>query len=106
MPDVFLSYATEDGEPAEAVYQALINAELKCWTARREIVPGRDWTTSIVQAITECEILLLIHSEAANKSRHVFREVQLAFENEKTVLPLKIDKSEFAAGLKYYLGPV
>ena len=47
--------------------------------------------------------VLLLFSNAANKSEHVLREVELAAQGKKPILPLRIDVSEPAGGLKYML---
>ena len=38
--DVFISYASEDAAPADAVRAALEGAGIRCWIARRDIMPG------------------------------------------------------------------
>src|ERR1700694_3253267 len=74
--------------------------------AKRAIIPGTDWTPAIVNALTAARLMILVCSDAANKSKHVFRETQFAFESDLKVIPLKIDQTQPSAELRYYLGPV
>ena len=103
---IFISYSSKDEGAAEAVVDFLSRAGFSCWMAKRALVPGTDWTPAIVAALTTSRLVILFCSEAANHSRQVFRETQLAFENGIRVLPLKIDEAQLSAELRYYLGPV
>jgi hypothetical protein len=47
--DVFLSYAAQDKPTADAVCARLEQQGIRCWIAPRDILPGRDWRTSIVE---------------------------------------------------------
>ena len=49
--DVFISYSSKDKYAADAVCSRLENGNLRCWYAPRDIAPGADWASSIVQAI-------------------------------------------------------
>ena len=64
---------------------------------------GSSYHEEIVQAIENSRAVLLLFSSSANKSAHVLREVELAEQGRKPILPLRIDVSDPAGGLKYML---
>jgi hypothetical protein len=102
--DVFISHSHHDKPVADAACAALEAKGIRCWIAPRDIDPGQDWATSIVQAIRGCQIMLLVFSGHANQSPQVQREVERAASSRKVLLPLRIDEVSPEAALEYYLG--
>jgi formylglycine-generating enzyme required for sulfatase activity len=101
--ELFISHSSADGEAAEKLVAELENAGLTCWLASRDVSFGGAYQAEIVDAIDHCRALLLVFSDAANRSEHVLREVELAAQGRKPIFPLRIDRSEPAGGLKYLL---
>ena len=104
--DVFISYSSKDATAANAACAALEAAKIRCWMAPRDILPGALWGASIVRAINECRVMVLIFSGNANGSAQVHREVDQAFGNGKAVVPLRIEDVRPADELAYYLNTV
>ncbi len=104
--DVFISYSTKDATAAKAACAALEADKVRCWIAPRDIVPGAKWGASIVRAINECRVVVLIFSGSANDSDQVQREVDQAFSKGKAVVPLRIEDVKPADELAYYLDTV
>jgi len=101
--DLFISHSSEDAETALTLVADFENRNISCWVAPRDIPMGSSYHEEIVQAIENSRAVLLLFSSAANKSEHVLREVELAAQGKKPILPLRIDVSEPAGGLKYML---
>jgi formylglycine-generating enzyme required for sulfatase activity len=101
--DLFISHSSADAETAQALVTDFENRNISCWMAPRDIPMGSSYHEEIVQAIENSRAMLLLFSNAANKSEHVLREVELAAQGKKPILPLRIDVSEPAGGLKYML---
>jgi formylglycine-generating enzyme required for sulfatase activity len=101
--DLFISHSSEDAETALALVADFENRSISCWVAPRDIPMGSSYHEEIVQAIENSRAVLLLFSSAANKSEHVLREVELAAQGKKPILPLRIDVSEPVGGLKYML---
>lgn len=101
--DLFISHSSEDAEAALALVADFENRNITCWVAPRDIPMGSSYHEEIVQAIENSRAVLLLFSSAANKSEHVLREVELAAQGKKPILPLRIDVSEPVGGLKYML---
>lgn len=104
--EVFVSYSTKDAKAANATCAALEGAEIRCWMAPRDIVAGAQWGASIVRAINQCQVMVLIFSGNANGSAQVHREVDQAFSKGKVVVPLRIEDVLPADELAYYLNTV
>jgi hypothetical protein len=56
--------------------------------------------------IDQCRVMVLIFSTHANLSKQVRREVQQAFEEEKPVVPFRIEDVKPEKALRYFIGPV
>lgn len=76
---------------------------ISCWISGRDVPLGGAYQSEVVDAIGQCRAMLLLFSEAANKSEHVLREVELAAQARKPIYPLRIDGVEPIGGLKYML---
>src|SRR6185295_13519854 len=101
--DLFISHSSADADTALALVTDFENRNITCWMAPRDIPMGSSYHEEIVAAIENSRAVLLLFSNAANKSEHVLREVELAAQGKKPILPLRIDVSEPAGGLKYML---
>src|SRR6266550_3579590 len=101
--DLFISHSSADADTAQALVADFENRNITCWMAPRDIPMGSSYHEEIVQAIENSRAVLLLFSNAANKSEHVLREVELAAQGKKPILPLRIDVSEPAGGLRYML---
>jgi formylglycine-generating enzyme required for sulfatase activity len=103
---VFVSYSSQDKPTADAVCATLESRGIHCWIAPRDVTPGEDWAKEIIRAISGCRVMVLVFSSHSNYSRQVCREVQNAFEMDRTVIPLRVEVVAPVESLKYYIGPV
>jgi hypothetical protein len=101
--DVFISYASEDKPTADAVCAELESAGIRCWIAPRDVLPGIDYSESIIRALHTTRILVLVFSACANRSPHVMREVERAVSRGMPVIPLRIEKVELSPSMEYYI---
>lgn len=104
MWDVFISYSTEDKQIADAICHSIENEGIKCWIAPRDVGAGNSYASEIIKAIKNCKIVILVASKYTNKSQHVLNEVNSAVDNNKIILPFKIDSENFTEEYGYYLG--
>jgi hypothetical protein len=101
--DVFISHSSVDKQVADAVCAALESKGVKCWIAPRDIPAGSSWGASIVEAIEDSRVMLLVFSAHANKSDQVMREVERAVAKKKPVVPLRIDAESMRKDFEYFL---
>ncbi|HSK73578.1 MAG TPA: toll/interleukin-1 receptor domain-containing protein [Pyrinomonadaceae bacterium] len=102
--DVFISHSSKDKETAEAVCHFLEQNKIRCWMAPRDILPGKKWANEISEAISNCQLMLLVFSSNANNSDDIERELHLASVAKIPIIPLRIEDVPMSGTLKYYLG--
>lgn len=91
--DVFISYSSQDMEAAQAICHVLEQNEIRCWMAPRNIPPGSDYGDVIDEAIKSCKAVVILYSEKAASSPWVTGELNVAFEEQKTIIPFRLDKT-------------
>lgn len=103
MRQVFISHSSKDIAVAEKVVGTLEANGISCWVAPRDIPAGSIYGAEISKGIKNCSVLLLIFSENSNNSDAVIREVQLAFEEKKIIVPLRLEIIAPCDGLNFFL---
>lgn len=88
---VFVSYSRADSEFALNLATDLKNVGLDIWLDQLDIPVGAIWDNEIEMALQKCESVILILSEHSTRSNNVLNEVYYALEENKKVLPVKID---------------
>jgi hypothetical protein len=101
--DVFISYSSHDKATADAACARLESQGIRCWIAPRDVLPGRPWAASIVTAITNSRLLLLVFSDGANNSEQVQREVERAAAKRIPILPFRIENVAPTAAMEFFL---
>jgi type II secretory pathway pseudopilin PulG len=104
--DVFISYSSADKAVANAVCAELENHGIRCWVAPRDIRPGEEWGESIVDAINNCRVMVLVFSSSANESPQIRREVERAVNKGVIIVPLRIEEVLPTRSLEYFIGAV
>ena len=94
---VFISYASEninsttsDRKVADRICTALESQGIRCWIAHRDILPGDAWMDAITDAVDQTKIIILVFSANTEKSKWVKDEIGLALEENKTIIPFRI----------------
>ena len=100
---VFISHSTRDKLAADAICRSLENGLTRCWIAPRDIPPGRDWPSSIVEAIANCQAMILILSTSANMSTDVMKEIALAAKYRVWIMPIRVEDVNPSGTLEYHL---
>ena len=100
---VFISHSTSDKAKADAVCAALEQAGVSCWIAPRDILPGANWATSILRAIGESRLMVLLLSERANDSPHIRREVERAVSRNVPIAPVRVQDVMPRDDMEYFL---
>jgi TolB-like protein/tetratricopeptide (TPR) repeat protein len=100
MPAVFLSYASEDAEPARRIAQGLETAGIEAWLDQSELRGGDAWDQTIRRRIRDCALFMPVvsaHTEARLEG-YFRREWKLAVdrtqdmaEGKPFLLPVVID---------------
>lgn len=101
--DVFISYSSKNINTAIAVCNALERNNIKCWIASRDVTPGKEWGEEIVDAISVSKVMVVIFSEAANRSQQVLREVERAVNKNVIIIPFRIENVFPTKSMEYFL---
>lgn len=97
---LFLSYSRADVEPVEALERALIAAGSKVWRDQRDLYAGERWPKRLGDAVAAQDGLVLVWSEAAERSQFVELEWCTALALGKPVLPYLMDETPLPAVLR------
>ena len=88
---VFLSYSSKDEDFAKKLVNDIEKRGLKCWMSCRDILPGEDYQSAIVNAMERSVAMLLLFSGNANRSKEIAKELALASLRNKPVIPARIE---------------
>ncbi len=103
MSDIFISYSSKDREKAEQLTELLASAGLSVWIDKHGIGAATSWSGEITRAISDCSALVVLLSPSSVESKNVVREVSLAFEKNKKILPLDLEPVALTDDLAYHL---
>ena len=101
---IFVSYSSPDAAKANLIREALEDHDISCWIAPRDLCAGTQWGAGIVQAIQACEAVVVVFSDAANRSPQVAREMELAVSNRKPLIPIRVADAMPTDDMQYFLG--
>ena len=88
---VFISYSSKDQHSAEAICNAIENRGFPCWISSRDIGPGQNFQSAIVQAIRGAKVMILVFSGNANNSEEIKKELVLAGQSRLVVIPVRVE---------------
>jgi TolB-like protein len=100
---VFISYASQDFAVASALVEALELSGLRCWIAPRDVIAGSLFAESIVRALNEAKVFVLILSVYAGASPHVGKEIERASAKRRPIIALRADSAPLSPAFEYYL---
>lgn len=103
MEHVFISHASKNFRLADEVRGGLEALSLPCWIAPRNIPLGSSYGEEIAKAISTCAAVLLVLTEDANASKAVANELELAFRNQKVIIPLRVKPIEPTNQLAFFI---
>ncbi len=106
MSDIFISYSSKDREHAEQLTELLVSAGLSVWIDRSGIEVSTSWSKEIVQAINECKAFVVLLSPNSLASHNVIKEVSLASEKRKKILPLDLEPVPLTEDFEYPLAGI
>jgi TolB-like protein/Flp pilus assembly protein TadD len=100
---VFISYAMADRKQALSVCKAIERRGVHCWISCRDVEPGENYQEAIVTAIETSRAMVLVFSEAANRSNEIKKELSLASRFGLTVIALRVEDIEPSRAFAYEL---
>ncbi len=88
---IFISYSSKDQDIAETICEALEARGLHCWISSHDVRPGENFQESIVRALREARVMVLVFTTNANNSDEIKKELVLAGRHQVTVIPVRVE---------------
>ena len=102
---LFVSYSHKDRSRVEPIVSVIEEMGRRVWMDRSDITGQTGWAGQIVRAIRECRAVVLMASPNSYNSDQVVRELYLAMNHRKTIVPIEIEPAEMPDELQYILAP-
>jgi len=102
---LFVSYSHKDRGRVEPIVSAIEGMGRRVWMDRTDITGQTGWAGQIVRAIRECRAVVLMASPNSYGSDQVVRELYLAMNHKKTIVPIEIEPADLPDELQYILAP-
>jgi adenylate cyclase len=103
MADLFISYAKPDRPLAIELADELRGRGFSVWIDQGGIGGAKNWSAEIVESINACSTFIVLLSPDSIASHNVAKEVQLASEKRKNILPVVVEKVVLPAVFEYPL---
>ena len=106
MPDVFISYSTNDDQLAQFVRRHLIDEHLNVFLASISLKPGKRWTPQILSALKSSEWVFFLASKDAVASSYVQQELGAALITGKKIVPImwNVTPSQLPGWISHFKG--
>ncbi|MDA7525052.1 toll/interleukin-1 receptor domain-containing protein, partial [Verrucomicrobia bacterium] len=104
--DLFVSYSSRDRDRVMPLVEALRESGISIWIDEGNIHAADLWSEVIVQAIADATVIIVMLSRYSTDSQNVVKEVMLASEQNKTILPIYLEPAEIPPKLQYQLAGI
>ena len=101
--DIFISYSRKDNARVIPIVRQLREEGYSVWLDEGQIEAAALWAEQIVEGIKSCRVLLFMISENSINSHNVLKEVMLASELEKAILPVYLKECRLPDRYRYQL---
>jgi hypothetical protein len=101
--DVFICHSSVDRVIANAVCARLEQNKIRCWIAPRDVIPGREFAESIIEAIHGSTLTILVFSANSNASQHVHKEIERSVNAGIPILPFRVEDVTPSPALEYFI---
>ena len=105
-PDVFISYSRENQQDVIKLVEYLRGQGLAVWMDESDIHGATMWTKEIVEAIRASSLFILAISRHSTGSKNVVKELALASEREKIILPIYLEQCDIPETMEYQLAGI
>lgn len=103
MAHIFISYSRHDTQIIDRLVRELEAAAVEVWIDREDIPGGAKWRRQIVDAIEDADAVLVALSPNAVESDNVRKELDIAEEAKKPVIPVEIRRVDIPKDMVYQL---
>ncbi len=104
--EVFVSYARSDRERVLELVERMRSAGVGVWVDEGGIHGASLWGQEIVDAIDASKVMILMISDSSITSDNVVKELSIASEDKKPILPVYLHRSEIPKSMRYQLAGI
>ncbi len=97
--DIFISYSRKDSNLVLSIADKLSHDGYSVWIDKDGIESGDEFMSVIGEAIKNSKVFVFFSSYTANKSPWTVKEVNTAVHLHKTIIPVKLDNTEYNSSL-------
>jgi hypothetical protein len=98
----FLSYSRANKDFAIRLAKELKSEGFPIWLDTLDIPPGARWDVEVEKALVDCDIFMVIITQASSTSENVLDEIGYAIDNDKRLLPVLLEKSNIPLRLRRF----
>ncbi len=102
MADIFISYSSHDRLQALTLAEKLRASGYDTWIDEHHIRGASRWGKEIVQAINASKLVAVLVSSSSLASENVVKELNLAAEKHKHLLPVMLENAELTEEFSYH----
>lgn len=106
MSHVFVSYSRQDQDFVDRLAQKIDATGITAWVDREAIRGGSQWRAAITQAIRDCAAFLAVLSPSCTTSTNVGRELELAADHERAIIPVIYRECDIPPQIEYHFAGV
>ena len=100
---IFVTYSRRDSAAVFSIVSQLQKDGYKVWIDQTGIDGATFWRSAIVDAITNSAMVLFFASEASCDSENVVKELALASEERKPILPVFLEAAKLPPSIRYQI---
>ena len=104
--EVFVSYARTDRERVVELVERMRSAGIGVWVDEGGIHGASLWGQKIVDAIDASKVMVLMISDSSITSDNVVKELSIASEEKKPILPVYLQRSQLPKSMRYQLAGI
>lgn len=101
--DIFISYSRLDRDVVDPFVEQLESRGYNVWFDKTGVYSGSRFKSVLVQAIEESEVFLFFSSKGANASSWTAKEIAIAVNRQKTIIPIKLDNTRYNKEVEFDL---
>src|SRR5262245_41261055 len=103
---IFMSYSRRARRFVPRLVDFLSENGHEAWLDASDIRGSQEWRQSIVEGIRSADVVILVISPRSIESTDVRREVTVAAEVGRRIVPVELERAELSSGLQYELAGV
>jgi TolB-like protein len=101
--DIFISYSTKDRIDALALVERLRSSGYTIWIDQSGIDAATSWSKEIAEALEDCSTFILLLSPNSLASENVAKELAVAAELKKHIIPIELESVQLKREFLYHL---